>query len=300
MTEQKKTTPTLLPADLIENDQGRFHPELKLENGCNPTAWIKEHGLKAYIVEIEDADFSINYWKPEPKYQGAFPVAIFQREAWAEGDYTAIFAYENTQENRKIKLQTLAENLNEESAAAYIRLLRLEDALRIEMSAIFDAALITINPNSSDQLSVYLFGGQYKFYTYEPMYDEAGNPVLYGKKAAKAGQHKTKKTEQTRETKGLGIVPDPSWSAKKDGIYFTNDDVIQKLKKQCPERKEILSLILEVREAAKDYKTYFEGYGKLIWPHDQCIHGSIGHVGTNTSRFNSSNPNMQNLSNKGD
>ncbi len=122
MTEQKKITPTLLPADLIENHQGRFHPELKLENGCKPAAWIKKHGLKAYVVEIEDAEFSINDWTPESKYQGAFPVAIFQRAEWAEGDYTAIFAYENTQENRKIKLKTLAENLNEESAAAYIGL----------------------------------------------------------------------------------------------------------------------------------------------------------------------------------
>lgn len=144
MTEQKKTTPTLLPADLIENDQGRFHPELKLENGCNPTAWIKEHGLKAYIVEIEDADFSINYWKPEPKYQGAFPVAIFQREAWAEGDYTAIFAYENTQENRKIKLQTLAENLNEESAAAYISLWHEIQIHDIETAARTDANKVCV------------------------------------------------------------------------------------------------------------------------------------------------------------
>ncbi|WP_111639949.1 hypothetical protein [Marinomonas shanghaiensis] len=140
MTEQKKT---LLPAELIENDQGRFHPELKLENGCKPVAWIKEHGLKAHIVEIEDADFSINYWTPESNYQGAFPVAIFQREAWAEGDYTAIFAYENTQENRKIKLKTLGENLNQESAAAYISLWHEIQIHDIETAARTDATKVS-------------------------------------------------------------------------------------------------------------------------------------------------------------
>jgi hypothetical protein len=144
MTEQKKTTSTLLPADLIVSDHGRFHPELKIENGMKPTAWIKEHGLKAHVVEIEDAECSLNDWAPESKYKGAFPVAIFQTEEWDEESFTAIFAYKNTAENRKIKLKTLAENLNEQSAAAYVCLWLEIQIHDIENAARADAKKICV------------------------------------------------------------------------------------------------------------------------------------------------------------
>ena len=121
---------------------------------------------------------------------------------------------------------------------------------------------------------------------------------MYCKTAQKAGQLKLKKVEVTK------IIPtklDPSiWSvpAKKDGFHSTAEDVLKNISKNASGiGAAFVKDLLEFRSLDKDLNTYYVGYGKLYWPHDQCIHGSFNHCATATGRLSSSKPNLQNLSN---
>ncbi len=144
MTTENQTP--LTAAELIENEHGRFHPSLPIENNMQPIKWIKEHGMKAQIVEIEDAEHSLSEWHPESDYEGAFPVAIFQPNEWDDESFTAIFAYEDSHANREIKLKRLAEQLHEsdDGAAAYIKLWFDHYMAQIEKAANTDAQKIDI------------------------------------------------------------------------------------------------------------------------------------------------------------
>lgn len=149
-----------------------------------------------------------------------------------------------------------------------------------------------VNPGSSQQLSIVLFGGTYKYTAYEEVIDEVtGEPYRY-KSGKKKGEIKYKKIEREASTDGLGLPPPPGSETSKYGIYSTSEDVLNEF--------DFLGLVRDVlryRGIHKDMKTYYEGYSALVWP-DKCIHGKIDHVGTNTGRFNSSKPNLQNLSGK--
>jgi len=59
----------------------------------------------------------------------------------------------------------------------------------------------------------------------------------------------------------------------------------------------ILSKVLKMRELTKQISTYFDGYSNLVWS-DGLIHGNLNHCQTATGRLSSSNPNLQNISNK--
>lgn len=66
---------------------------------------------------------------------------------------------------------------------------------------------------------------------------------------------------------------------------------------QHPDIEKILSLILEYRVVNKELNTYLLGIQDLIFP-DGFIHGNINHTATGTGRLSSSNPNLQNFTNK--
>ncbi|MCS7185247.1 MAG: DNA polymerase, partial [bacterium] len=77
--------------------------------------------------------------------------------------------------------------------------------------------------------------------------------------------------------------------------YSTDEEVLIKLQTQ----HEVPKLILEYRELSKLYNTYVEGLLKLINPSTNRIHAKFNQAGTETGRFSSSDPNLQNIPARG-
>ena len=146
------------------------------------------------------------------------------------------------------------------------------------------------NPDSKDQLSLVLFGGEYKHVTQAEQYDDKGNTVVY-KTGARKGEPKLTKQDIWVHVNGM-FPPQEKWKTKKEGVYSTADDVLQEL---LPHSLKIIQEIMKYRKLSKDVGTYYEGYGKLVWP-DGFIHGKLNMCQTNTGRLSSSSPNLQNLS----
>ena len=147
------------------------------------------------------------------------------------------------------------------------------------------------NPMSNDHVSLYLFGGDQKYIDRVRVLDSDGNPVVY-KSGIKKGEYKYKNVEVV-QTILRCFTPKKEWETSKKGIYRTGDDVLQEYADYYWVRN-----LLELRMINKDLNTYFVGYAKLMWPHDECIHGTINHCSTATGRMSSANPNLQNLSGK--
>ncbi len=149
-----------------------------------------------------------------------------------------------------------------------------------------------ILPTSSKQLSVVLFGGKYKYEDVEQVIDpDTGEPYRY-KTGKKKGEIKTRKIVAEAYCEGFGNTAKEEWATKVDGVYSTAEEVLKKL-----DVTPFLSDLFDLRTLEKDINTYYLGYSDLVW-HDGCIHGKIDHVGTNTGRFNSSKPNLQNITGK--
>lgn len=144
-----------------------------------------------------------------------------------------------------------------------------------------------LNPNSNKQLSAVLFGGTFNVKRDLPALDAEGNQQFY-KSGAKKGQLKTKKTDMAINCPGLFKS---TKEASVTGVYPVGDDALKKISHP------IVDKILKLREYGKQIGTYFDGYSSLVWP-DGLIHGQLNHCQTNTGRLSSSNPNLQNISNK--
>lgn len=149
-----------------------------------------------------------------------------------------------------------------------------------------------VNINSTQQLSLVLFGGEYKYQDHVPVLKD-GEPVRF-KTGKRAGQIKTKKQEFTERTRGLGIPPDPAWK-NKNGWYNTNDDVLTALGNK--HSIDFLDKLLRYRDVSKQLNTYYKGCYDLVWP-DGCIHHTLNHCITKTSRLSSTKPNSQNFTGK--
>jgi DNA polymerase I-like protein with 3'-5' exonuclease and polymerase domains len=150
------------------------------------------------------------------------------------------------------------------------------------------------NPNSNKQLSAVLFGGELSVVRKDKMLDDDGNVLLF-KSGLKKGLERTKNTSYTFNLEGIFNPEDVKAVQGKGGSFPVGDDVIMKLIRiqELP----MLSDIRVLREYKKQLTTYFEGYSSLVFP-DGCIHGSLNHCQTNTGRLSSSQPNLQNISNK--
>lgn len=144
------------------------------------------------------------------------------------------------------------------------------------------------NPNSSEHVSVYLFGGKVKMEEEVAVLDADGNSVVY-KTGMRAGCIKTKKQTKEHYVKGMGLKPHGLPNDK--GYYSTAEDVL-KIYNHVP----FVDSLISLRSLVKDTETYYRGYSGLVWPQDGCIHASFGHCGTRTGRMNHSKPNLGNVS----
>lgn len=153
-----------------------------------------------------------------------------------------------------------------------------------------------LNPESGDQLSLVLFGGQYFHDGKEEVFDEeTGEPYRF-KSGLKKGQIKTRRVKLTKEITGFGIKPDPKWKLKKEGFYSVDEETIKTLLIGAEgSKKQFLDAVLLSRTLAKDNGTYHSGFSTLVYE-DGFIHHNLNTSKTNTGRLSSSSPNMQNLS----
>lgn len=163
---------------------------------------------------------------------------------------------------------------------------------------LIDEGITDPNPSSNDQISLYIFGGEYYITKDIKQKDKDGNYIRY-KTGVKKGEVKTKK-----EKVAVVIPGKIPWSmgemSSKKGIFKVGDEQLQALLKSIAdnELEKFIKNLLEYRRLFKDLKTYYIGFAKHFWPHDNKIHGTINHCATDTGRLSSSNPNLQNLSGK--
>jgi DNA polymerase I-like protein with 3'-5' exonuclease and polymerase domains len=177
----------------------------------------------------------------------------------------------------------------------------LKDVTQYLVDAMAEAGIEDPNPSSNEQISCYIFGGFQKYEQVRKIVDEEGNYVRF-KSGAKKGEVKTKKFVDFKPIDAkITSTPQKDWETQKADVFKTGDEIIRKLLSvpnlKTPDAHLFLRQLLKYRELTKDLNTYYIGYSKLFWPHDQCIHGKLQHNATNTGRLSSSQPNLQNLSN---
>ena len=171
----------------------------------------------------------------------------------------------------------------------------LEESLSKELKKRI-TRLTSPNPLSNKQLSLYLFGGEYKYKAPKILMDEFSFPQRY-KSGAKKGKIKTKIVEwvETIHKKTYGDY-DPT-PTKQPNTFVVDDAELKKLM-VCPGvNKHVVQQVLDLRALKKQGGTYYEGCLGLVWP-DGIIHHNLNHTATATGRLSSSNPNAQNMSKK--
>lgn len=184
-----------------------------------------------------------------------------------------------------------------------VELAKLDKKVREQMATIgeHDHKIVTaLNPASSQQLSAVLFGGTIGIDGFEVV-KVGGTPAKY-KTGAKKGQVKYKKVQTQYSWPPLVDGAVYSEKIKSGKAYKTGDDVLDKIisESSVKDAVDLCANIQRLRALNKDISTYYEGYGKLVWPHDSCIHPSYQHCSTGTGRLSCSNPNLQQVSGKGD
>jgi DNA polymerase I-like protein with 3'-5' exonuclease and polymerase domains len=166
------------------------------------------------------------------------------------------------------------------------------------MKEYFDEAVHKdLNPESKDQLSLTLFGGEYSYTIKEQMVDEETGEGILVKSGKNKGLPRLRNKKVCKHMSGFELEPRSKWALVKDGFYSTAEPTIAALlarKGTTRKQKEFLHALKTYRDKAKDLGTYFQGYGKLVWS-DGRLHGNLNAVITATGRLSSSNPNLQNL-----
>lgn len=147
--------------------------------------------------------------------------------------------------------------------------------------------MIEFNPHSTLHLGFILFGGRIKN-------QEQIQIGLY-KTGKNKGQPKYKWIEKVMESKGLGLRPTKDMITDKGNISLNDKHLSRIAKKIKHPAGQIAKFILELRELQKEISTYYKGFEELIYDHDNCIHGNLNHVSTDTGRLSSNKPNLQNL-----
>jgi DNA polymerase I-like protein with 3'-5' exonuclease and polymerase domains len=166
-------------------------------------------------------------------------------------------------------------------ASLFNRLMKL-------MSPAFPESYYPI-PTSTKDVSIFLFGGDVQCVVKVPMLDDDGNPVLF-KSGAKKGTPRTVNKNEVHYCEPR-YTPESEWKNKTG--WCVDDSVLKSILSKTPDN--FCELLIEYREKYKIQRTYLLGYSDLTWPHDQCIHPNLNHVGTPTGRLTCTNPNLQNV-----
>ena len=165
--------------------------------------------------------------------------------------------------------------------------------LERQLDTLCDTCFGGVDYNSNKELSILLWGGDVNKEINETVLTAEGIPYIY-KSGKKKGQIKTKKVKIKEHKDGL-LETDRVLSKYKPSVDEETLSVIAKGTAPYTAINSLCLLLLEYRELYKDFHTYYAGVGKLVWPHDSCLHGHFLHTVTSTGRLSSREPNMQNF-----
>ena len=167
----------------------------------------------------------------------------------------------------------------------------------------FGTKLSPYSAGSGDQISLYLFGGEYKGREWLPVGANSDHEVVLIKSGKNKGQVRHKYVYDTYEAPQR-CVPKEAWKLKKAHLYQVDEKVLKTVKSSCKdeETRTFITNVLKYRELNKELSTYLVGYSNLAWPEDGMwyMHGRFNHTATDTGRLSSSKPNLQNVSGKGE
>lgn len=158
--------------------------------------------------------------------------------------------------------------------------------------AFLEAALDAIAPGldwkSPKALSLYFFGGEYKVVEKQ----------LVGK--YKNGNDKYKNAEVVHRAAAKVSPLNVGALINGNGYYNTDEAVIDFLSKHAtnPTVRTVASTVKQLRENSKIKTTYYEGIRDLRFP-DGFLYPNLNHCATATGRLSSTNPNLQNQTDKG-
>lgn len=151
--------------------------------------------------------------------------------------------------------------------------------------------LAEFNPNSTDHLSAFLYGGSIKLKRREV--------IGTFKTGARAGEPKERWVEYFVEFPRL-VRPIKGTELSKEGLYSTDEPTLRSLK-GTKKAKEVIELLLKRAELDKRVSTYYEGLTNLCdemhWKKGE-IHGQLNQCVARTGRLSSSRPNLQNFDGK--
>ncbi len=135
-------------------------------------------------------------------------------------------------------------------------------------------------------LSTLIYGGEYKYEYRLPLLNEDGERVLF-----KSGKRKGMPRFKIHKA----VWPNsPKTQAKTSSV---DEEDLKKIKAHKSTDENVVAAIdalLAYRKLKKQASTYYAGYSKLTWDHDNKIHGALNQTVAVTGRLSSSSPNLQN------
>jgi DNA polymerase I-like protein with 3'-5' exonuclease and polymerase domains len=146
----------------------------------------------------------------------------------------------------------------------------------------------SINLNSVDHLSAFLYGGSIRL--------RRRVPCGYFKTGARAGEPKERWEEYEVNFDRL-VRPLKGSELAKEGLYSTDESTLRSLR-GSKKSMEVIELLLKRAELEKRVSTYYRGLIKLReeskWKKGR-IHGQLNQCVARTGRLSSSRPNLQNF-----
>ena len=149
-------------------------------------------------------------------------------------------------------------------------------------------SLVEFNPNSTEHLSSFLYGGTITVKRKEV--------VGVFKTGARAGQQKERWVEHEINFEKL-VNPLKGSELEKEGYYSTDEQTLKSLK-GSKKAKEIIELLLHRAILEKRLSAYYKGLVDLRkdmnW-HEGRLYGQLNQCVARTGRLSSSKPNLQNF-----
>jgi DNA polymerase-1 len=163
-----------------------------------------------------------------------------------------------------------------------------EDIERLDRLLYNEHSCDSLNLNSVDHLSAFLYGGSIRL--------RRRVPCGFFKTGARAGEPKEKWEDYEVEFPRL-IKPLKGSELAKEGLYSTDESTLRSLR-GSRKALEVIELLLKRAELEKRVSTYYRGLIKLReeskWKEGK-IHGQLNQCVARTGRLSSSKPNLQNF-----